>query len=378
MGGPPSPAPLVRRGSSPLVRIAQAFVRTWLSRGSLVSFLGGAVLAGLIKKLCDMWLDVKKRQAESCWRSHVDFSTVQACVFSTELLERLGRVEKRTLFVKPITEVFRNEYIRTRLMEAAEKAAASSDPVLLTKLSDEDKWHVLNTCTNEISSVFAPYHIFFNEARRHKSHYKSAWYCFTLTCSQTEATGRWFITPFNPVGMGDCGSLRIRICLMNEQELRDIASGALEPPEAMFNGRHESRWQICSRFAELFNRQLTKVTGDSVALGSTQQCPSTQHLEVPRSPSDPWNMVGQRWEDWGKTLGGGLGRRKPSWARVAGKETCPVEAPAYEPEDNSILRIHIPFPASRQPVLTPGGACVAPDQLNTNQECIAKDVVLFE
>jgi len=324
------------------------------------------VLAGLVKKLYDMWKNVKRMQSESMWRSHVDFSTVQACVFSTELLERLGRVEKRTLFVKPITEVFRNEYIRTSLMEAAQKAAASSDPVLLTKLCPEDKWHVLNTCTNEISSCFAPYHIFFNEARRCKSHYKSAWYCFTMTCAQTESTGRWFITPFKPVGTmgGDCGSLRIRICLMNEQELRDIVSGAIEPPAEMFNGRHESRWQVCERFAELFNRQLCKVKGDC----ALPLVPSGSEA-VAAAPADSWNMVGQRWEDWGKTLGGGLGKKKPSFARIAGKDTCPVEAPVYEPEDNSILRIHIPFPASRQQV---------PDELDSKEEAVAKDVVLFE
>ena len=29
---------------------------------------------------------------------------------------------------------------------------------------------------------------------------RSAWYVFTLTCAQTEASGRWFITPLKPVG----------------------------------------------------------------------------------------------------------------------------------------------------------------------------------
>merc|ERR1719401_2199646 len=184
----------------------------------------GAVLATAIRRLFDRWPLLRNRSAESLWRRHVDFSVVQACILTTEHLESLGRVEKRTLFVKPIAEVFRNEYLLSRVLETAEKSAESGDPILATHLTAEDKWHVLTTCTNHISSCFAPYHLFFNEARRVESNYKSAWYCFTLTCAQTAASGRWFITPFKPVSVDDMGAMRIRIVLMNEQELRDIAA----------------------------------------------------------------------------------------------------------------------------------------------------------
>lgn len=272
----------------------------------------------------------------------MDFGVIQACVLSTEHLPSLGRIEKRTLFVKPVAEVFRNEYILARVLEAAQKAAASKDPMLMTQLSAEDKWHVLNTCTNHISSCFAPYHVFFNEARRTKSYYKSAWYCFTLTCAQTEASGRWFITPHKPVGAGDVGSLRIRMVLINEQELREIASGTVEAPMGgMFNGRHESRWQVCQRFAELFGRQLQRVTG------------SVDN------------------EDWGKNLCGTLGRKKvASQVRLASLDNATV--PEYTPEDNSILRIHIPFPSSNFRVGEDEDDVVVPE------DAVAKDVVLFE
>ncbi|CAJ1420453.1 unnamed protein product [Effrenium voratum] len=186
----------------------------------------------------------------------------EACLLTTEHLKSLGRVEKRTLFVKPIAEVFRNEYVLANVLRTAEKAVAKNEPFLVTHMSQEDKWHVLTTCTNHLSSCFAPYHVFFNEARRVESYYQSAWYVFTLTCAQTEASGRWFITPLKPVGKNDVGMLRIRILMMNEQELRDISSGAIEPPSfGFFNGRHESRWTTCQRFAELFGRQLTRVAG---------------------------------------------------------------------------------------------------------------------
>lgn len=150
----------------------------------------------------------------------------QAVLLTTEHLKSLGRVEKRTLFVKPIAEVFRNEFVLANVLRTAEMAVAKNEPFLVTQLSQEDKWRLLTTCSNHLSSCFAPYHVFFNEARRVESYYQSAWYVFTLTCAQTEASGRWFITPLKPVGKDDVGMLRIRIVMMNEQELREIASGA--------------------------------------------------------------------------------------------------------------------------------------------------------
>lgn len=320
----------------------QLILSRLLSRHAAAFVLGG-VLVALLRKACEAWERLKRNEAEFLWRRHVDFSVVQACVLSTEHLESLGRIEKRTLFVKPITEVFRNEYILARVLEAAEKAANSKDPMLMTQLTAEDKWHVLNTCTNHISSLFAPYHVFFNEARRTKSHYRSAWYCFTLTCAQTEAEGRWFITPFKPVGAGDCGSLRIRIVLVNEQELRDIAAGEVEAPiSGLFNGRHDSRWRICQRFADLFGRQLRQVAGSS---GHQQ--------------------------DWGRNLCGRFSdKKKQSENRLSDLALRPAAEP--EPEDNALLRIHIPFPSV-------GPSSEAQDPGGSDQaENVSRDVVLFE
>lgn len=346
-----------------------------IRRKTTLGFLTGAIVAALLNKLYVMWLHLRRRKAENLWQQHHDLGVVQACILSTEHLHSLGRVEKRTLFVKPISEVFNNEYIVSKLLDAAEQAVVSKDPVLMTKMTMEDKWHVLNTCTNYISSFFAPYHIFFNEARRVKSYYKSAWYCFTLTCAQTESGGRWFITPHHPVGPGDCGSLRIRIVLMNEQELRDIACGNLEAPPNLFNGRHESRWATCQRFAELFNRQVNRLTGGiDVAIDESG----------PVSPgavaTDVWQMAGQRWEDWGKHLtrrlaaGVGLTPRGHSQEEEEENAASPHSASssAEQPEDNAILRIHIPFP-SRATVTK---ADLREQQLE--EENVTKDIVLYE
>jgi len=344
---------LVRR-ETPLINAVVVVVKALVSR-TAVSMLLGGLIAALIYQFQDWRRRRRDQKSESLWRRHVDFSVVQACILTTEHLASLGRVEKRTMFVKPISEVFRNEYILERLLSSAEQAVTSQEPFLVTLLSQEDKWHVLNTCSNHLSSCFAPYHVFFNEARRVESYYQSAWYCFTLTCAQTEASGRWFITPFKPVGKDDVGFLRIRIVMMNEQELREVASGSIEPPSfGFFNGRHESRWRVCQRFAELFERQVTRVTGE-----------------------DDVNA------DWGPNLCGRLSQANKKNRSSASNHTISSMAdggsgrepvvPDYQPEDNSILRIHVPYPASSHRV------SATDDSSGRNlEDCVSRDVVLFE
>lgn len=303
-----------------------------LSFDKAVALVVGGALALVLRWLIAWYF--RRRLGEQNWRRHIDFSDVQACILSTEHLQELGRVEKRTLFVKPLTKIFRNEYILSKVLEAAEQAAVSGNPMLMTRLSVEDKWHVLNSCTNHLSACFAPYHLFFNEARRVASHYRSAWYVFTITCHQTSAGGRWFITPFKPVGVDDIGMLRIRIVLMNEEELREIASGAVEPPAEFFNARHESRWGICQSFADFFQRQLQNVTGTTSG-------------------------------EWGRNLCGTIKRKRdPSNQHLPTMRKMPV--PDYEPEDNAILRIHIPIPSRET------------NEERRSEDAVSKDVVLFE
>lgn len=315
-----------------------------LKSNTIWAMLAGGAVAVLFRYLQDLIRRFQQQEAESLWRRHVDLSVVQAVLLTTEHLKSLGRVEKRTLFVKPITEVFRNEFVLANVLRTAEMAVAKNEPFLVTQLSQEDKWHVLTTCTNHLSSCFAPYHVFFNEARRVESYYQSAWYVFTLTCAQTEASGRWFITPLKPVGKDDVGMLRIRIVMMNEQELREIASGAIEPPSfGFFNGRHESRWNTCQRFAELFERQLTKVSGTS--------------------------DVGDA--EWGPNLCGRLSStKKKGGSNPLLSSMADPNSSTNPAEENCILRIHVPFPAGRSQM--------EKSDSQRLEECVSKDVVLFE
>lgn len=300
---------------------------------------------------------MRLRNEKFLWSSHCDLGQIQACLLSSEHLSELGRVEKRTLLVKDLNAFFgSNEYVVQKLLAAAAKTS-NEEPILTKFLENSDKWHVLVSAMNQVSSLFGAYHVFFNEARRCESYYRSAWYCFTLTCSRSAGHGRFFITPYKPVVSEDVGALRIRIIMVNEQELRDIATGVISPPPwGFFNERHKSRWEIMKRFSQLFERQLQSVTGESTN------------------------------GDWGPNLCGRLVRRRASNGSSKKNPSAQYQEAAqkglkqeYEPEDNCFLRIHIPFPASRgnnaQQTTSNGGltGCDTPPS-----ETRSKDVVLFE
>ena len=134
-------------------------------------------------------------------------------------------------------------------------------------------------------------------------------------------------------------------CNIDEQHLDAQLAGAIEPPSfGFFNGRHESRWNTCQRFAELFERQLTKVSGTS--------------------------DVGDA--EWGPNLCGRLSQTKkkggsnPLLSSMADPNAAPNPA-----EENSILRIHVPFPAGRSQM-------EKSESQRRLEECVSKDVVLFE
>ena len=108
--------------------------------------------------------------------------------------------------------------------------------------------------------------------------------------------------------------------------------------------RHESRWKTCQRFAELFERQWTKVSGQS--------------------------DVGDA--EWGPNLCGRLSqshkKKGSNPLLMAMGDTAAQQSPA---EENCLLRFHVPFPAGRS-------AMEKTDSQRRLEECVSKDVVLFE
>lgn len=286
----------------------------------------------ILRKLWQQYKQVRKSvEDENDWTKREDMYMIQAALLSSEHCNELGRVEKRTLFVKALDEIFPNGHILSRVLEAAKKTSPEQ-PILPVFLSEEEKWHVLNTCTNHLSSLFPSTHIFFNEGRRTESYYRSAWYAFTMTCQRSSGKGRFFITPNKPVINDDIGFMRIRIVLVAEEELRSIASGEIQPSErGFFNNRHENRWMVMKNFASLFERQLTAVAGPSAL--------SVRHID----------------SQWGRNLCGRVYKNHTQFHldEVEGEDENEASARradnlrSYDPEENCFLRIHIPFPSKK-------------------------------
>eukprot|EP00747_Dinoflagellata_sp_TGD_P142920 gnl/TRDRNA2_/TRDRNA2_176311_c0_seq32.p1 gnl/TRDRNA2_/TRDRNA2_176311_c0~~gnl/TRDRNA2_/TRDRNA2_176311_c0_seq32.p1 ORF type:complete len:325 (+),score=50.63 gnl/TRDRNA2_/TRDRNA2_176311_c0_seq32:65-1039(+) len=294
------------------------------------------VLAALLRYLWQKrWRRRLLAQAQEAWTCRVDLSVVQAVLMSSERLGELGRVEKRTLFVKSITDVFKNQYIRDKIVEAAMKGAETGDPFIMKHFQHEDKWHVLVECLNHISSLFAPHHLFFNECSRAQVYYRSSWYCFTLTCHQDTGAGRFFITPHKPLNRrDDVGMMRVRIVMVSEKELRSIAEGSIEPrASGCFNERHQNRWEVLERFAAMFQRQL-------------QHEDSAEKLTA--------------WQ-------GMLSRKNATGFRL----DPPDNHDPDDQEENAFLRVHVPFPSTKS---LPDPK----DKKTRSSEIGAQDVVLFE
>jgi len=321
--------------------------------------LGIGLLLPLIKSR------FQKRFRADKWRDHVDEDEIQVCLYSTEHLKSLGRVEKRTIYLDDVSRFFNNnEIVLEKVLSAALKTD-ESNPFVGRFLSQEDRWHIMNICLNRISAIFGPFHLFFNEARRVKSCYRSAWYIYTLTSTQNAHRGRFFVTPYKPVlSSVDRGVKRLRVELLSEPEMRDIASGVIKPPDwGFFNNRHKQRWELLHKMSELFENQLVilencdSVEDDEISLDGD---------ESPRTPSS-WQPLNEQLSPAKQDYQMHLVRLQSNpadRARQARRVACRLAKDGNRETDNCIMRVHIPFPASTA---------------NSDQdEASSKDVVLFE
>jgi hypothetical protein len=319
---------------------------------------------------------------------------LQICLYSTEHLSTLGRVEKRTIFYGDIGTFFGNNDVVLEKVILAASRTTNDIPFITRFLSHEDRWHIMNIVINRISALFGPFHVFFNEARRNKSYFHSAWYLYTITCQQNIHHGRFFVTPYKPVlSRVDMGVKRLRIDLVNENEMRDICSGVILPPSwGFFNNRHKYRWEILLKMSELFENQLVIIDKsdlspapeeqDSIKKvesrgllfedGHEQDCRSDDGSgdegDAPPSSPSSWQSIKEpneeltpnilrKWSPDNPERHTSNPREKAQEATRCGRKCDKTRS---KETDNCIMRVHIPFPGAEASSLE------------------TRDVVLFE
>lgn len=344
--------------------------KSWTSGGMATDnkllLLGLGLGAGLLAH--HAFALFRKKVLRNKWKEHVDDDQIQICLYSTENINSLGRVEKRTLYISSITEFFSdNQIVIEKLVSASIKACEES-PFVAQFLSQEDRWHIMNICMNRISALFGPYHVFFNESRRVKTCFRSAWYLYTISSQQNVHRGRFFITPYKPVlSRVDRGVKRLRVELVNEQEMREIASGGIKPPEfGFFNNRHKQRWDLLMKMSELFENQLVIIEncGDGGDDSAGDESPRTESSWQPIKCADS-SYSDQPNRTWSPTKQDFSLTRHVSnpaeMARQARRNACKLARNQSRDLDNCIMRVHIPIQSSGE-----------------TEETSTKDVVLFE
>lgn len=200
----------------------------------------------------------------------IDEELIQVSLLTCQELVRLGRVEKRTLFMKPMREVFgSDEYLISELLKGARKCRQQSSNCLVMRwVPPDERYHILQACLNAVSSLFGGNYVHQNALGGEQTElFKSTWFCLTvmtptaskesrrLTRGSSDVHGGSDTCTFTDMSRTPRATLRIAIA--NETELRAIADGKLQPPSwGFFNHRHAERYNVLRNFAENFQRQL--------------------------------------------------------------------------------------------------------------------------
>eukprot|EP00929_Paragymnodinium_shiwhaense_P022597 TRINITY_DN14398_c0_g1_i1.p1 TRINITY_DN14398_c0_g1~~TRINITY_DN14398_c0_g1_i1.p1 ORF type:complete len:482 (-),score=59.53 TRINITY_DN14398_c0_g1_i1:108-1553(-) len=213
-----------------------------------------------------------------CTTNEIDGDIIQGCILSTEHLLSLGRVEKRTLFSKPLLEVMGgNEYLVQEMLKGAvECSKRSSNCMVMRWMPPDERYHALQSCLNAISSLFATNYVHFNALDGEMNNlFKSTWYVLTVTlpCRPQNASN-WTKSDaqagYNPdttctfTDMSRKPRATLRVAIINESELRRIADDKLRPPKwGFFNERHAERYRMLVDIARNFQLQLMRHPSDN-------------------------------------------------------------------------------------------------------------------
>lgn len=275
-----SPAVAVKKGS--IVRHAVAVAMKALSgvQASSAFVARRPILFLLILRVAEelgrRWRALRVYQIG---RSHVlgapqeiDGEIIQGCILSTEHLLSFGRVEKRTLFSKPLLEVLGgNIYlVRAVLKAAADCRRKSQNCMVMRWLPPGERYHSLQACLNVASSLFGPNFVHFNALDGENNNlFKSTWYCLTVTTpTRCESDSEYQIAAAadnscNFTDMSRVPRATLRVTLVNESEIRRIADGKLVPPKwGFFNSRHAERYRLLADIAANFQFQLLRTPAD--------------------------------------------------------------------------------------------------------------------
>ncbi|CAK0841557.1 unnamed protein product [Prorocentrum cordatum] len=126
--------------------------------------------------------------------------------YTLQELVRLGRVEKRTLFMKPMREVFgSDEYLISELLKGARKCRQQSSNCLVMRwVPPDERYHILQACLNAVSSLFGSNYVHQNALGGEQTElFKSTWFCLTVmtpTSSKERPAGQ------QPTKRGRCSS----------------------------------------------------------------------------------------------------------------------------------------------------------------------------
>lgn len=292
----------------------------------------------------------------------IDGELIQGVLLSTEHLLTLGRVEKRTLFTRPLLEVLGgNEYLVRELMRSSQQCREKSRNCMVMRwMESDERYHVLQSSLNTASALFGSNFVHFNALDGENTNiFKSTWYCVTVM-TPTRPEGRKSSKPschsstqtatFTDMSRTPRASLRI--VLVNESEIRRVADGKLSAPTwGFFNTRHAERFRMLNDFAKNFKMQLVRTPADARTMPSRSPFTSEKAHALVRAKPDGGPM--QRVQSQPNLASSSRlqGHKSGSLTmmnqdQVSSSDSLLQKAEEAEghgaAEDNCFLRLHVP------------------------------------
>eukprot|EP00927_Polykrikos_kofoidii_P041164 TRINITY_DN35084_c0_g1_i1.p1 TRINITY_DN35084_c0_g1~~TRINITY_DN35084_c0_g1_i1.p1 ORF type:complete len:475 (+),score=56.73 TRINITY_DN35084_c0_g1_i1:121-1425(+) len=314
----------------------------------------------------------------------LDSTMIHGCLVSAENLVSLGRVEQRTLFKRPMREVFGgNQYLIDKIIKVARECRRiGHSSMVVRRLDQDERYLALQGCLNAMSSLFGANYVHLNALDGEiKNLFKMTWYCLTITLPAHRECESGKDSTCTFTDMAQTPGATLRAMIVNETELRRIADGKLKPPNwGFFNGRHEERYGLLVDLAKNFKWQLLRTPADGRSIpernpftsekvhADTSETRTTageispsKMKRVQSQPGMQGSSIGDAWKSsrsgmsrGSLNLPGGLSGRgarsftqqvpKSPAARNSSKGSTglDINSPRNEDDANCFLRLHVP------------------------------------